>query len=198
MSDGLQRKLEIPAGGVDLINQYLLDEGNPLVKDFLATVAKFGTPEEINAKAEKARSLDYQINRLKELGSPYVADLEWLIGERDAGKFISVADYRKKVLGDKADTTTFADASAVTLEISACQYFPWVIAEAKKAIANGELMPGRIIRVRNMVEQTADHDVIAYVLDVYGLDASQVLGRVLGISSARREPIDQALHFYVD
>ena len=50
---------------------------------------------------------------------------------------------------------TADEANAVTLEISALQYFPWLIAEAERAIARRELMPGRYIRVRNMAEQSA-------------------------------------------
>ena len=68
-------------------------------------------------------------------------------GQRDDGKFVSEAEYRRSVLGDKAETTAFRDDFAVTLEISAAQYFPWLIEEAKQAIAGRELMPGRFIRV---------------------------------------------------
>src|SRR5699024_12072544 len=39
------------------INDFLADPDNPLVRDFLAVVAKFGTPEEINEKAAEARKL---------------------------------------------------------------------------------------------------------------------------------------------
>ena len=66
------------------------------------------------------------LNRVKTDKPEYLADLEWLAAQRDAGAFISVADYRRKVLGDKAETMTFADDYAVTLEISALQYFPWL------------------------------------------------------------------------
>ncbi len=45
----------------------------------------------------------------------------------------------------------------MTLEISALQFFPWLIAEARQAIERRELMPGRFIRVRRMAEQVADH-----------------------------------------
>jgi len=50
----------------------------------------------------------------------------------------------------------------VTLEISAFNFFPWIIEEAKKSIANKELMPARFIRVRSMKEQVEDGDVIAF------------------------------------
>ena len=53
-------------------------------------------------------------------------DLNWLIQQRDKGAFISVADYRKKVLGNAAKKMKFKDKYAVTLEVSALQYFPWI------------------------------------------------------------------------
>ena len=89
-------------------------------------------------------------------------DLNWLQEQRDNDAFISIPDYRRKILGDKVESTKFDESFAVTLEISACQYFPWLIEEAKQSIEKRELMPGRFIRVRNMAEQTADDHVIAF------------------------------------
>src|SRR3989304_3158102 len=176
MTDPLRERLRISEAHLNEINA------------FLDVVSKYGTPEEINRKAEDARKLPNLLARLKAIGSPYVDDLEWLIEQRDKGAFISEADYRRNVLGSRADTMVFADDFAVTLEISAFQYFPWLIAEAEQAIANGELMPGRFIRVRKMKEQEADNgDILAvaaamqivgatYVetLDTKGTDGSNV------------------------
>lgn len=76
-------------------------------------------------------------------------------------------DYCKAVAGD----TPVDFSNAVTLEISAMQFFPWLIAQAKQAIDKKELMPGRIIRVRNMAEQAQDNgDLLATVL------AMQIIG----------------------
>ena len=66
---------------------------------------------------------------------------------------MTLDEYRTELLGDPARPAD--EANAVTLEISALQYFPWLIAEAEHAIAHRQLMPGRYIRVRNMVEQSA-------------------------------------------
>jgi hypothetical protein len=105
------------------------------------------------------------------MNSPYVPDLEWLVKERDRGAFIAITDYRRKILGERAESIKFKTANAVTLEISAFQYFPWIIAEAKQAIEKGELMPGRFIRVRNMKESESDQgDLLA------GMAAMQVIG----------------------
>jgi hypothetical protein len=97
------------------------------------------------------------------------------VKERDRGAFISVRDYRRKILGERADTIKFKTANAVTLEISAFQYFPWIIAEAKQAIERGELMPGRFIRVRNMKESESDQgDLLAGMAAMQAIGASYV------------------------
>jgi antitoxin component of MazEF toxin-antitoxin module len=141
-----------------------------------------------------------------------VADLEWLTEQRDKDAFISVADYRRRVLGAEADSMTFADDFAVTLEISALQYFPYLITEARKAIADRELMPGRYIRVRKMKEQEEDNDILAvaaamqivgasYVetLDTKGTDGSNVhLGgpeTITGYFGGVGQPNDHALRW---
>ena len=68
-----------------------------------------------------------------------------------------------------------AGGTAVTLEISALQFFPWLIAEARRSIERRQLMPGRIIRVRCMKEQEADQgDLLATAAAVQIIGASCV------------------------
>jgi len=208
----LQRRLQISEEHVHQINALLLDPSNRVVHDLLEVVARYGTPKEINRKAAQARRLDTLMARLHEMGSPYVADLEWLIEQRDAGAFISEANYRRKVLGDRADELAFEESLVVTLELSALQYFPFLIAEARQAIANGELMAGRYIRVRKMREQRKDGDILAvaaamqiigssYVetLDTRGTDGSNVhLGgpeTITGYFGGVGQPNDYALRW---
>jgi hypothetical protein len=187
MGENLRERLRIPTARLEDINAVLLDESMAVINDFLEVVAKYGTPSEINRLAAKACELPALLHRVEETHPEYLKDLEWLADQRDAGAFIPVADYRRKVLGDKADRMTFRDDVAVTLEISACQYFPWVIEAAKRAIDRGELMPGRFIRVRKMMEQEADGDLPAFgaamqiigatfveTLDTRGTDGSNV------------------------
>ena len=188
MADNLRERLRISEEHLDSINALLLDPDSQVVNAFLDVVRKYGTPEEINRMAEEARQLPGLLARLKDIQSPYLADLEWLAAQRDRGVFISEADFRRRVLGARADSMTFADDFAVTLEISAYQYFPWLITQARQAIAQGELMPGRYIRVRKMKESEADDgDLLAvaaamqiigatYVetLDTKGTDGSNV------------------------
>ncbi len=175
MKDYLRDRLRISEQHLNDINALLLDPKTTVVKEFLEVVRKHGTPEEINRKAEEARQLPNLMARLKKINSPYLHDLDWLIVERNNGAFISEDDYRRKVLGPKADQMAFADDFAVTLEISAYQYFPWLIAEAKQAIAKQELMPGRFIRVRKMKESEADNgDMLAVAAAMQIIGASYV------------------------
>jgi hypothetical protein len=174
MSD-LRQRLAISEAHVRRINDFLLDPESGVINEFLAIVEKHGGPDEINRKAEEARQLPALMERLGSIGSPYLADVEWLIEQRDRSAFTSVDAFRRKVLGGRAGGVTFDDEHAVTLEISALQFFPWLIAEAKQAIANGELMPGRFIRVRSMAEQTGDNgDTLAVAAAMQVVGASYV------------------------
>jgi hypothetical protein len=211
MDNNLRNRLKIAPACLDEINALLLDPDSRVVNDFLAVVEKYGGVEKINRQAEEARKLPNLMARLKEINSPYQADLEWLIEQRDQRAFIPMADYRRAVLGDRAGTATFDESLAVTLEISAFQYFPWLIPQAKQAIEKRELMPGRFIRVRKMKEQEADNgDILAvaaamqivgasYVetLDTKGTDGSNIhLGgpeTITGYFGGVGQPNDYAL-----
>ncbi|MFC2095400.1 hypothetical protein ACFLSW_03060 [Candidatus Bipolaricaulota bacterium] len=174
MSD-LRQRLAISEDHIQQINQFLTDPQSEVINDFLQIVERYGGPEEINRKADAARQLPNLMARLKESGSPYLADLQWLTEQRDAGAFVSINEFRQNVLGDAASTKTFDEAHSVTLEVSALQFFPWLIAEAKQAIEQRELMPGRYIRVRTMVEQVADQgDTLAVAAAMQIVGASYV------------------------
>jgi len=211
MTSDLRSLLRISEARLDEINSLLLDPNSQVINDFLEVIEKHGSVQEINQKAAEARELSHLLGRLKDSGSPYLADLEWLIEQRDKDAFVSIADYRRQVLGERADEMTFLDDLAVTLEISALQYFPYLIAEARQAIERQDLMPGRFIRVRKMKEQEADQgDILAtaaamqivgasYVetLDTKGTDGSNIhLGgpeTITGYFGGVGQPNDHAL-----
>ncbi|MHA1455338.1 MAG: hypothetical protein ACTSR5_05045 [Promethearchaeota archaeon] len=157
----LRKKLEIPKDALKSVNDFLLDENNPLINDLFSVIDKYGGINEINKKAEEASKLDNLVDIINKKNPDYVKDIEWLIDARDNHSFISVADYRRKILGDKISEMEFNEDYAVTLELSACQYFPFLIDIAKDAVENQKLMPGRIIRVRAMKEQEEDGDLPA-------------------------------------
>ena len=213
------RDLAIQPGALNAVNR-LLDDDSPLVRDLGAVVARYGTPAEINARAAQARVLPTLFERLDQLGSPYLADLRWLEQQRAAGAFIPLAEFERQVLGEAASYRTAAPA---TLEISALQYFPWLIDQARAAIAARNLLPGRFIRVRNMREAEQDQgDLLAvaagmqivgssYVetLDTRGTDGSNIhlggpatlAGYLGGVGQPNDYPLkwaDEFLHYYTE
>jgi len=222
MSEKDRQKLKIPYSRLDEINALLTDPDTRVIKDLLAVVPKYGTPEEINEKAKADRSLPVLMRRVEAAHPEYLADLEWLEKERNRGAFISVEDYRRKVLGPRAGSIPFKDEFAVTLEISAAQYFPWIIAIARRSIEERMLMPGRFIKVRKMKEQELDGDLPAiaaamqiigatYVetLDTKGTDGSNVhlggpatiTGYFGGVGQPNDYPlkwVDEFLYYYTN
>jgi hypothetical protein len=192
------------------------------MRDFLAVVAKFGSPEEINRKHAESRKLDNLIRKAGAKNKDYPADLEWLIKKRDEGAFVSVSDYRSRVLGAGAAMPKAAEGQAVTLEVSALQYFPWIRPMCERAIAERSLVPSRFIAVRKMKEAEADGDLPAIVaamdimgssfvetLDTKGTDGSNVhLGgpsTIAGYFGGIGQPnghalrwVDEFLYYYTE
>jgi hypothetical protein len=220
MENDLRQLLKIPYERLDAINDLLLDPNSHVVHDFMAVVEKYGSPAEINAQANSARQLPALLEKVKATRPEYLKDLEWLQAQRDSAAFISIPEYRRKVLGNQADSTRFKDEFAVTLEVSALQYFPWVRLAAERAIEQGSLMPGRFIKVRKMKEQELDGDLPAiaaamqiigasYVetLDTKGTDGSNVhlggpatiTGYFGGVGQPNHYPLkwlDEFLYYY--
>jgi hypothetical protein len=222
MEEKLRKLLKIPYNRLDDINAVLLDPDMQVVNDFLDVVGKYGTPEEINRKAEAARQIPNLLAKVKTTKPEYLKDLKWLEAQRDEGAFISIADYRRKVLGAKTSQMKFKDDFAVTLEVSALQYFPWLITAAQRAISQDMLMPGRFIAVRKMKESEADGDLPAIMaalqiigasfvetLDTKGTDGSNVhlggpatiTGYFGGVGQPNQYPLkwlDEFLYFYTN
>lgn len=170
----IREKLRISPEKLNSINAVLTDPNLRAIDDFLAVVSKYGTPEEINTKAKQAMELPVLLRRVAQTRPDYLADLQWLQKQVDEEAFISISEYRREVLGEKSDRFTFVDDFAVTLEISACQYFPWIIAMARQAIEQRAIVPERFIRVRKMKEQEADGDLPAFAAAMQIIGASFV------------------------
>jgi hypothetical protein len=218
--EDLSQRLALPPEQLETINAVLGDPQERLVADFLDVVLKYGTPEEISRQAEQAARLPVLLEHVRRIRPEYMVQLDWLRQQSEAGAFVSIPAYRQKVLGKRAKTLSFDTKNAVTLELSACQYFPWLVEIAERALANGEIMPGRIIRVRNMVEQEADGDLPAFAaamqiigasyveqLDTRGADGSNIhlggpdtlVGYYGGVGEPNDYPLkwlDEFLYFY--
>jgi hypothetical protein len=162
--------LAISEDDLKAVNDFLLKKNNPLTNELLKIIEKYGGVDEINRKAGESRKLENLTKRLEKKKSSFVKDLDWLIKQRDKEAFISIPDYRRKVLGKRADSTHFDESFAVTLEISAFNFFPWLIQETKRALEQQDLMPARYIRVRSMREQVEDDDMLAFAA------AMQIIG----------------------
>jgi hypothetical protein len=174
LRDELIQKMRIPAGRIDEINEAIFNPDQRVFKDFLDVVTQYGSPDEINAKAAEAGRLSSLEAQVKRLRPEYLDDLSWLKQQVENGSFIRISDYRRKVLGKKAEGMQFKEDTSITLEISACQYFPWLMEIARRSAENGEIMPGRFIRVRNMKEQEADGDLVAMAAAMQIIGASYV------------------------
>lgn len=170
----LREKLKINENALQTINEFLLDEKNPLINYLLKIIEEYGGVDEINKKAEEAGKLNIILNRLANKKPEYIRDLDWLIKSRDNDAFISMSDFKKKILGEKSSDIKFDKDHAVTLELSSCQYFPFLIDMAKAAIKDKNLMPGRIIRVRKMEEQEEDGDLLAMTAAMQIIGATYV------------------------
>ncbi|MCS7123877.1 MAG: hypothetical protein NZ932_00445 [Candidatus Bathyarchaeota archaeon] len=170
----IEEKLLISEKMLEEVNAFLLRKNNPLINGVLEILDEHGGAEEINRKARENSRLENLMQRLEKMKSPFLKDLEWLIKQRDKEAFISIPEYRRKILGKKADSIKFNEACAVTLEISACNFFPWLVEEAKRAIKHRDLMPARYIRVRPMKEQVEDGDILAFAAAMQVIGASYV------------------------
>jgi hypothetical protein len=173
----MQDLLEISHDRLNDINAILRDPNSRVMQNFLDVVRKYGPPTEINRKHRESRKLENLFRQIEARAPEYIKDLNWLIEQRDRNAFIPVAEYRRKVLGAPADTMQFKDDSAVTLEVSALQYFPWIRLMAERAIQERTLVPGRFIAVRKMKESEADGDLPAIVaaLDIMGASFVETL-----------------------
>ncbi len=170
----IRKELKITNEALKAVNDFLLDEKNPLINKLFEVIEKYGGVEEINKKAKEESQLDNLLDKLKHKKLDYIQDIEWLIKQREKNAFISIPDYRKKILGDKLSEITFDKDFAVTLELSACQYFPFFIDIVKAAIEDQNLMPSRIIRVRKMKEQEEDGDLLAMAAAMQIIGATYV------------------------
>ena len=177
MSENYRELLKIPPERLATINTILLDPNSKVMQEFMDVVAKYGTPEEINAKAREAGKYANLLKKVQDVKPEYVKDLEWLAEQRDSGAFIPVAKYRQKVLGDAVGTIKFNNEYPVTLEVSATQYFPWLRVMAEEAIANRTLIPARFIKVRKMKEQEEDGDLpaMAAAFQIFGASYVETL-----------------------
>ena len=204
------------------INDYLVDPKNPALADLRRVVAKYGTVRDINEQARHAGQVESLVKKLERMNSPFVKDLEWIASVRDESKLTSLSYYRARINPGRS-AWEYDLSKAPTLEISALQYFPWLLAEVRSSVEKGEILPGRFIRVRKMKEQEADGGDLPAVraavkilgatcvetLDTKGVDGSNIhldgpatiTGYFGGIGQPNSHPlqwVDEALYYYTN
>jgi hypothetical protein len=162
------------------------------------------------------------MEKVSEINHDYVKDLDWLIEKQQSGAFCSIEEFRKKVQAPPILQNNANQDFAVTLEVSALQYFPWIREMAERAITDRTLIPGRFIAVRKMEESEADGDLPAIIaalnimgssfvetLDTKGTDGSNVhlggpdtiTGYFGGVGQPNKYPLkwlDEFLYYYVN
>ena len=215
----MREQLKIDRKAVDSINKFLTSDDNPVIDDVMKLIDKYGGAKGINHAAAENGRLEKLLEKVKANNPRYGDDLAWLAEQTSGRKFISMDEFKKSA---GAPSSFKDDSYQVTLEISALQYFPWLITEAKQAISKGELMPGRYIRVRAMKEQQEDGDLPAVAagmkilgaswvesLDTRGTDGSNVhlggpetiTGYFGGIGQPNEHPcqwLDEYLYYYTN
>ncbi len=213
----MKPSIEIAQRAVESLNAYLACDDNPVIDDLRKIVDKYGGPAAINRAAAESGRLEALLERVKKHNPSYAAELEWLAEQKAGRKFISMEEFRTRV---GAAAPLRDESWQVTLEISALQYFPWLMSEARQALRHGELMPGRFIRVRAMKEQEDDGDLPAVAaamkilgaswvesLDTRGTDGSNIhlggpdtiTGYFGGVGQPNEHPyqwVDEYLHYY--
>ncbi len=120
----LRDRIKISSERLEEINAFLTDPNNELINQLLEVVHRYGGPEEINRKAQEAGTFENLTERLRQIDSPYVQDIEWLVEQKEKNAFVSMQEYYDRVLGDPTAMKKLNQENRVTLEISALQYFP--------------------------------------------------------------------------
>ena len=105
MDETLRQMLKIPYDRLDDINAVLLDPDIEVVNNFLEVVEKiWHAGGDQPQRPPRPRQLPNLLKKVEQTQPEYLKDLKWLAEQRDRGAFISVADYRRKVLGDQRRT----------------------------------------------------------------------------------------------
>ena len=86
-----KQDFQVGPSTMEELNAFLTNPDNPLLADLRRVVAKYGSVEEINARAREAGRIETLLKRLERINSPYIKDLEWLMTAREEGRFIPIS-----------------------------------------------------------------------------------------------------------
>ncbi len=173
--ENLRKLLQIPPSRLEEVNQVLLDPSSKFVGDFLEVVGRYGSPEEINHKHTESRRFLSLLKQIESRNPENVKDIRWLMDMKERNAFVTLDQYRQSILGTGPHVVD--ERNAVTLEVSALQYFSWIREVCEDAIFNKTLIPGRFISVRKMKESENDGDLPAIIaaMDLIGASFVETL-----------------------
>jgi hypothetical protein len=105
MDHKLREFLEIRHSRLDAINEVLLDPNSKVINAFWMSWRNTAHPKRSIARPWRRVNSRILFARVNEKKPEYLKDLEWLKEQREANKFISVADYRRRSWGRLQRTT---------------------------------------------------------------------------------------------
>ena len=123
MSDNLRNKLKIPYSRLDEINELFLDGEEKIINDFLDVVKRYGTPVEINEKANVSRKIPNLVKKIEKVAPEHLGDINWLIEQKESESFCSIKEYRQNVLGNKLSSTPVNEDLLSLLKLALCSIF---------------------------------------------------------------------------
>ena len=173
--DNLRKLLQIDPKRLDEVNASMFDPSAKFMNDFFEVVGRYGSPEEINRKHVESRRFLNLLKKIEAKKPENVKDIRWLMDMKERNAFVSMPAYRSAILG--AGTHVIDEKNAVTLEVSALQYFSWIREVCEDAIFKKTLIPGRFISVRRMKESEDDGDLPAIIaaMDIIGASFVETL-----------------------
>ena len=83
MDEDIRQLLKIDYSRLDALNAILLNPDMKVINNFIEVVRKYGTPEEINKKAEHAGQLNTLLKKVEATKPEYLKDLECLHCEKN-------------------------------------------------------------------------------------------------------------------
>jgi len=106
----LREMPRIKPADLEALSDVLSSPDNRLVDGLLDLVEKYGGEDAINRRADEAGQLETRLAHLQDEGSPFLAGIEWLADQRDAGAFVTLPEYRRSVIGPAVGAMTFDEA----------------------------------------------------------------------------------------
>src|SRR3990172_2915332 len=111
LREELIQKMRIPSGRIDEINEAIFNPDQHVIKAFLDVVTKYGSQDEINAKEAESGKLSSLEAKVEQTCPEYLDELFWLQKKVENNSFIRISNFRRKILGEKANAVSFKEST---------------------------------------------------------------------------------------